>query len=208
MSDTSLVLYSFPLSGNAHRAELALGLLGVEYENRTVKLGEGEHRGEAFKKLNPASQVPVLVDGETVVTESTAILTYLAAKFDDGSFMPADAAGQAEVQKWFAKANGPLQNGPASARLITLFGAQFDQAATIEKAHAFLAYLNAELEGKEFLVAGRPTFADVAIYSYVAHAPEGLVELTDYSNVTSWLARIEALEGFVGMQKTDVSNAA
>ncbi len=208
MSDASLLLYTFPLSGNAHRVELALSLLNVPFEKKTVNLGAGEQREDWFKKLNPNSKVPVLVDGDTVISESTAILTYLAAKYDDGTFMPKNAADAAEVQQWFVRANTVVAEGPAAARLITLFGAGFDQEETIQKAHEFLSLLNDNLQDKEFLVAGRATFADVAIYTYVAHAPEGLVSLAEYSNVTRWINQIEALSGFVPMQKTDVSNKA
>ncbi len=208
MSDASLLLYTFPLSGNAHRVELALSLLNVPFEKKTVNLGAGEQREDWFKKLNPNSKVPVLVDGDTVISESTAILTYLAAKYDDGTFMPENAADAAEVQQWFVRANTVVAEGPAAARLITLFGAGFDQEETIQKAHEFLSLLNDNLQDKEFLVAGRATFADVAIYTYVAHAPEGLVSLAEYNNVTRWINQIEALSGFVPMQKTDVSNKA
>ncbi|MEX0300045.1 MAG: glutathione S-transferase family protein [Kordiimonas sp.] len=208
MSDTTLKLYTFPLSGNAHRVELALSLLGLNYELVKVDLAAGEQRSDWYQKLNPVGKVPVLVDGDTVITESTAILAYLAAKFDDGTWMPDDAALAADVHKWFARATSLLAAGPAAARLITLFGAGFDSEETIKKGHDFLALLEAELAGLEYLVAGRPTFADVAIYTYTAHAPEGHVSLEAYPNVRRWIAAVEALPGFVGMQKTDVSAAA
>lgn len=208
MSENTLKLYSFPLSGNAHRVELALSLMGLPYELVEVNLREGEQRSDWFKKLNPTGKVPVLIDGETVVTESTAILTYLAAKFDDGTWMPEDPGLEADVHKWFARAITLLAAGPAAARLITLFGAGFNPEETIQKGHDFLALLEAELAGLNFLVGNRPTLADIAIYTYVAHAPEGHVSLNAYENIRRWLAVIEALPGFVGMQKTDVSAAA
>jgi len=208
MTNTKLKLYSFPLSGHAHRIHLALSLMGLNFEIQTVDLANGEQRSDWFKALNPAGKVPVLIDGDTVISESTAILTYLANKYDDGTWIPADAAGAAEVEKWFVAAATTLAAGPASARLINLFGAKFDKAETIEKAHSFLGFLEAALNGKSYLVADRPTFADVAIYSYTAHAPEGDVSLGAYPNVTEWIARIEALDGFVGMPKTDTAKAA
>ncbi|MBL4639360.1 MAG: glutathione S-transferase family protein [Kordiimonadaceae bacterium] len=208
MSDNKLKLYTFPLSGHAHRAELALSLLGVDYEAITLDLAGGEQRSDWYKEINSAGVVPALVDGETFITESTAILTYLAAKFDDGTWLPKDAENAAHVAKWFARASAGLAAGPAAARLITVFGAGFDPEVTAEKAHTFLAFLEAELEGKDFLVAGRPTFADVAIYSYTAHAPEGYISLDNYTNIRRWIAAIEALPGFVGMSKTEVAAAA
>jgi glutathione S-transferase len=53
-----------------------------------------------------------------------------------------------------------------------------------------------------FWVGEQPTIADIAFYSYVAHAPEGNVSLADYPHVRAWLASIDALPGFVGMPRT------
>jgi len=208
MTDAKLKLYSFPLSGHAHRARLALSLMGIDYDIQDIDLANGEQRSDWFKALNPASLVPVLVDGDIVVQESTAILTYLAKKFPAGEWIPEDAAGAAEVEKYFVAASTTLAAGPARARLINIFGAQYDKAETVENAHKYLNQLEAALDGKNYLVADRPTFADVAIYSYVAHAPEGDVSLAGYRNILAWVARIEALKGFVGMPKTDTAKAA
>ncbi|MFC4347135.1 glutathione S-transferase family protein [Kordiimonas lipolytica] len=209
MSETKRILYSFPLSGHSHRAELALSLMGLEFENRVVDLGTGEHKSDWFLELNPEGKVPVLLDGEDVIYESTAILAYLAAKYDaDNKWIPASAAGKALVERFFAQASGPLASGPARARLIQLFGANFDEEESITNAHAYLAGLEANLDGRDFLVGDAITFADVALYSYVARAPEGFVSLEPYPNIRGWLARIEAQEGFVEIPHTEVSAAA
>ena len=62
--------------------------------------------------------------------------------------------------------------------------------------------MNDHLKEASYLAAERPTIADIAVYSYVAHAPEGDVSLRDYSFVRSWIERIEALPNFVGMKRT------
>lgn len=209
MSETKRTLYSFPLSGHSHRAELALSLMGLEFENRVMDLGAGEHKSDWYLKLNPEGMVPVLVDGDDVIYESTAILTYLAAKYDpDHKWIPESAFGQSLVQRYFAQASGPLAAGPARARLIQLFGAEYDEEATITNAHAYLARLEADIEGRAYLLGDAITFADVALYSYVARAPEGFVSLEAYPNIRAWLARIEAQERFVEIPQTDVSAAA
>ena len=117
-------------------------------------------------------------------------------------------AGAAAVQRWRSVAAGPIAFGPATARLITVFGAKHNAEEVIGRAHALLKVMNAELADRPFLVGGAPTIADVAGYTYIAHAPEGNVALTDYPHVRAWLARIEALPGFVPMQKTAVGLAA
>jgi glutathione S-transferase len=207
MTAPSLKLYSFPLSGHAHRARLALSLLGLKADIHDIDLANGEQNSAWFKKLNPAGLVPVLIDGDTVISESTAILTYLGKKFDDGTLFPGDAKGAALVEKYFVSASTGLAAGPARARLINLFGAQYDKDETVANAHAYLADLNTQLAGKDYLVANRFTFADVAIYSYVAHAPEGDVSLEAYPNITAWIARVEAQDKFVAMPKPPAAAA-
>jgi len=209
MSETKRILYSFPLSGHSHRAELALSLMGLDFENRVMDLGAGEHKSDWFLKLHPEAKVPVLVDGDDVIYESTAILTYLAAKYDpEHKWIPASAYGQSLVQRYFAQASGPLAAGPARARLIQIFGAQYDEEESITNAHAYLAGLEDNLQGVDYLLGDAITFADVALYSYVARAPEGFVSLEAYPNIRAWLARIEAQEGFVEIPQTEVSAAA
>ena len=72
----------------------------------------------------------------------------------------------------------------------------------IAYAHTVLKVIDHELADIAYLVGTEPTIADVAVYSYVAHAPEGNVSLDEYANIRAWLARIEALPGFVGMPRT------
>ncbi|MGE7993234.1 glutathione S-transferase family protein [Pseudomonas sp. NPDC089554] len=195
--------YDFPKSGHAHRAELMLSLLNLPTENIFVNLGKGEHKTEQFLKLNPFGQVPVIDDNGTVIADSNSILVYLAKKYDTtGKWLPKDPAGEARVQRWLSVAAGPLAFGPAAARLVTVFGYSFDTDEVITRAHALLKVMDAELAKSKFLAGDEPTIADVANYSYTAHAPEGNVSLEGYPNVRAWLARIEALPGFVGMPRT------
>jgi glutathione S-transferase len=85
-----------------------------------------------------------------------------------------------------------------------VFGAPYDPESTIARAHALLKVIEQELAASPFLVGDHPSIADVACYSYIAHAPEGNVDLSDYPHLRSWLQRIEALPGFVPMQRTAV----
>jgi glutathione S-transferase len=195
-------LYHFPLSGHAHRAHLLLSLLGLDYELVEVDLPGGAQRSPDFLKLNPFGQVPVLDDDGTVIADSTAILVYLAKKYQRRDWLPEDAVGAAQVQRWLSIASGEVFRGPCAARLVTLFGYPFDHETAVRTAHAFLKKLDAELADRDWLVSDHPTIADVAIYSYVARAPEGGVDLAAYHQVNAWLARIEALPGFVPFVQT------
>ncbi len=200
-------IHRHALSGHSHRVELLANLAGINHELIDVDLMSGEHKKDPFLKLNPSGQVPVVEDGETIVTDSNAILVYLARKYAP-DWLPGDLILEAEVQKFLSLAAGEIANGPAAARLITVFGSPLspDRAMTVAKT-AF-DRLEQHLEGRQWLVGDCPSIADVAIYSYTAHAPEGNVSLELYPNIRGLLARIEELPGFVGMQETKVGLAA
>lgn len=200
-------IHRHPLSGHSHRIQLFAALAGINHELVEVDLLAGEHKKEPFLSLNPAGQVPVIEDGETVISDSNAILVYLARKYAP-NWLPESAEASAEVQKFLSLAAGDIASGPATARLITVFGADLDADAAKRLAARAFDRLETHLEGREFLVGDRPTIADVAIYSYTAHAPEGNVSLTPYPNIRGLLSRIEGLKGFVPMARTEVGLAA
>lgn len=194
-------LYWHPLSGHAHRAELMLSLLGLPFDKVVVNLFEKEQKTPAFLDKNAFGQVPVIEDGEVTVSDSTAILVYLAKRYDkEQRWLPSDARQAAEVQRWLSVAAGALAQGPALARLAVLFRKQPDTAAC-ERAEQLLEVLERRLGQQDFLVGGEATLADLALYTYTAHAPEGGVSLEPFGAVRAWLSRIEALPGFVAMKK-------
>ncbi|MCL1127443.1 glutathione S-transferase family protein [Shewanella surugensis] len=203
----SIRIHSFPLSGHAHRVELFANLAGIAHEVINVDLASGANKHSEFLALNPLGQIPVIEDGDTVIADSNAILVYLARKYAP-SYIPHDPVGEAEVQKFLTLAAGEIAFGPAAARLITVFNASLDADFAKETATKVLSKLEAHLDNREFLVGDNPTIADVAIYSYVAHAPEGNVSLAPYPNVRRLLVNIETLEGFKPMPITKVGLAA
>lgn len=209
MSTPSLKLHHFPLSGHAHRAQLMLSLLGLPHQLVPVNLREGEHKTEAFLRLNPFGQVPVLEDGDTIVFDSNAILVYLARRYDPADrWLPVDAAGQAAVQAWLSVAAGLIAYGPAAARRVTVFGAKLNAEELVASSHQLLKVMEGTLTQRTFLAAPSATIADVSAYSYIAAAPEGNVDLSPYPQVRGWLARIEALPGFVPFPKSAAGLAA
>ncbi|BCG02918.1 glutathione S-transferase (plasmid) [Paraburkholderia sp. PGU19] len=201
-------LYYHPLSGHSHRARLFLSLLGIDHQSIQVDLAAAEHKSAEFLKLNRFGQVPVLVDGDTTIADSNAILVYVARKFGKTDWLPQTPALEAAVQRWLSVAAGEIAFGPAAARLITVFGAKYNAEELIARAHRILKLIDEELAGREYIAQAHPTIADVALYSYIARAPEGNVDLSFYPNVNAWLRRIEALPGFVEFQKTPVGLAA
>lgn len=202
-----LRIHGFPLSGHSHRVLLLANLAGIDHESVVVDLPRGEHKQEAFLAMNPAGQVPVLQDGEQTISDSNAILVYLARKYAP-DFLPTNPVEEAEVQKFLTLAAGEIAFGPAAARLITVFNAPLDAATCQAIAGKVFAKLDAHLEGRDFLVGNKPSIADVAIYSYTAHAPEGGISLEPYPNLRRNLQNIERLPGFEPMPATPVGLAA
>jgi glutathione S-transferase len=205
--DRPLRLHRFALSGHAHRVELFLSLLGLPYENVDVDLPAGAHKREDFLRLNPFGQVPVLEDGDVVLPDSNAILVYLAGRYDpSGQWWPREPLACAQVQRWFSVAAGPLANGPSAARVARLFGRPHDERSHLV-AHELFKRMEAHLEGRDWLAAPHATLADVSLYTYTAHAPEGGVSLDGYPRLRAWIARVEALPGFVGMARSPLPTA-
>lgn len=204
----SIQLYRSAISGHCHRVELFLSLLGLPFETIDIDLALKEHKAPDFLAMNPLGQVPVLRDGELTLADSNAILVYLEARYAPGQWLPRDPVGAARVQRWLSLAAGPLAFGPAAARVVQLFKRPTDPKEAIERAEGLLQFMESELGLAPFLVGERATLADVAHYAYVARAPEGLVSLQPYPAIRAWLARIEALPGFVSMVKSPVGLAA
>jgi len=205
---TPIRLHTFGLSGHAHRAELFLSLLGLPYERIEVNLVRKEQKRPEFLALNPLGKVPVIQDGDVTIPDSAAILVYLALRYDpEGHWLPRDPLRAAQVQRWLSIAAGPLVNGAASARWGGLMGRPADagQQATAQE---LLGQMEAHLAAREFLVGDAPTIADIALYSYTAHVPEGGVPLEPYPRVRGWLARIEALPGYIDMPRGEALRAA
>jgi len=196
--------YHFPLSGHSHRVQLMLSLLELPVEEVFVDLAKGAHKTPEFLAINAFGQVPVIDDDGVVLADSNAILVYLVNKYGKGRWLPSDPIGAARVQRWLSAAAGPIHAGPATARLITVFGAAYNAEDVIARSHNVLKVVDQELSASPYLAGDAPTIADISAYTYIAHAPEGNVSLEGYPHVQAWLARIEALPGFVGMPRTVV----
>lgn len=201
--DRPIRFHRFALSGHSHRVELFLSLLGLPFLPLDVDLEGGEHKSAAFLAMNPFGQIPVIEDGPHVVADSNAILVYLNARYapDPERWLPQAPERGAAVQRWLSVAAGPLAYGPAAARIAVLFGSPLPVGDAVARSHALLAVVERTLQDAPFLAGASATLADIANYSYLARAPEGGVALDACPNVRAWLARVEALPGFVPMPR-------
>jgi glutathione S-transferase len=198
MSEPAIVLHGTELSGHAHRVVLLLRMLGLPY--RFVVAPPEVRRTPDFLKLNPLGQIPVLEDGPLVLADSNAIMVYLVRRYAPGSrWLPEDPVAAAQVQRWLSLAAGEVMYGCAIGRAVKQFNAQWDHTLAVRVAVRLLKFMEQHLAGRIFLAADHATLADLACYSYVAHAPEGGISLEPYPSVRAWLARVEALPAFVPM---------
>jgi len=208
MSET--ILYRHPLSGHSHRVELFLRLLDRPFRLVDVDLAARAHKAPEFLAKNAFGQVPVLEDGGHTIPDSFAILVYLAETYGrELGYLPS-GHGRVEVQRWFSVAAGPLVEGPARARAAAVFGRDMDTTTNRDLARDLFATLEGHLAAKTapFFVGERATLADVALYAYVAHAPEGGVSLAPFPSLRRWIGAVEALPRFVPMKATETAALA
>ena len=115
----AITLYDFELSGNCYKLRLLMSILNLPYEIAPVDFFPGrEHKADWFLRLNPFGQLPVLKDDELVLSDSGAILAYLAKKYDaGGQWFPDDPAVIAQILRWHAVADDITATSSA-ARLV------------------------------------------------------------------------------------------
>ncbi|MCF7480293.1 glutathione S-transferase [Vibrio sp. J1-1] len=198
-------LYWHPFSGHAHRVHMLLSILELNFELIPVDLPAGEHQRPEFLALNPFGQIPVLVDGETVISDSNAILVYLATVYDrEQQWLPDSPLARANIEQFLSLAAHRLAGSIAKLRAANLFNRSIDREPLTQEAHKLLKQLQNYQNGRQWLVGTKPTIADLALYSYIKLAPEGGISLADYPVLETWLKRVEGLSGFVPMQLSNV----
>jgi len=150
------------------RARWTLQELGVEFESVVVNLIAGEHHDAAFLRLNPAGRVPVLVDGDVVLTESVAIVLYLAEKYPEKRFVPSDLVQRAQLYRWLLFATTELEQPlwriskhtaiyPRDRRLpadVVLAREDFAPMAQVMEQH---------MSGRQFVVGDSVSVADFVL---------------------------------------------
>jgi len=178
------------------RARWTLQELGVEFESVIVNLVQGDHRRPEFLKINPAGKIPVLVDGDAVITESAAIVLYLGEKYADKGLLPRDVAQRGQLERWMLFTVTELEQPlwrmvrhtrlyPESRRLPA------DVAIAREEFTEMAAVLAQHMRGREFVVGDRVTVADFLIAYTLDWANESQL-LDGYPVLTSYLNRMYA----------------
>jgi len=191
-------LYDFAFSPNCRKVRAVAYELGVALESVHVDLLKGGSRTAAFLAVNPNGRVPVLVDDDFVLWESTAILRYLSAK-KGGALVPTSQRGQAEVDRWLAwqlAHLGPAMSKVAFERIVkklTGQGAPDEAAVAVGSAEfaKLTALLEAALQSRDYL-AGPLSLADFALAAHYSLASTCGLDITPYPRVHAWLDRVLA----------------
>jgi glutathione S-transferase len=194
-----LTLHDYPASANCLKARILLALLGRPYERVEVDIFGGDTLTDAYGALNPLRETPVLVtdDGE-VVAQSNAIIWFLA---EGTPYLPASALERAQVIQWqfFEQERVMPGIGGPRFRLITGRATADDPAivARLALGREALGLLEAHLATRDWLVGTAPSIADLSVYAYAHLAEDAGISLEPYPAFRAWVARIEALPGFV-----------
>lgn len=200
-------LYDYALSGNCYKIRLLLGWLGLDYEKVPIDFYPGfEHRSNAFLRINPLGQLPVIQDGTQTIRDAQAILVHLASSYDsEGKWYPVTQPTRlGQIQVWLAFADSVTATCSA-ARLHDAMFFDVDIARARAGADRLMRVLDEHLwfgeqEGRDWLCQGaHPTIADIACFPYVALSEEGGIYLDDYPAIRRWLDRFMRLEGFEPM---------
>lgn len=200
-------LYDYELSVNCYKQRLMMHILGVEFESILVDFFPGmEHKGEAFKEINPLGHIPVIDDDGYRLRDASAIIIYLAAKYDSsGHWYPTgNPALLGEVAQWMAFAEGTT-NSASAARLHDNLGYEFDIDAVRAGAHRLFRVLDEHLwfreqQGQSWVCsAGHPTVADLVLFPDVALSEEGGISRLDYPALRRWEQRVRKIPGFTNM---------
>lgn len=199
-----MILHDYVLSASCYKIRLMAALLDVPLGLVAVDFHPGRaHKTAAFRDLNPAGTLPVLVDGDLVLTESTAMLVYLARMAGPQWLGAATPESAARVQHWLAF-SARLGNSLGLARLHDMlhFVADIDAVrhAGVDCLRELEAHLSeARFAGRSFLEGATPTIADIACFPNVALAPDGGVSLDDYPAIRLWQRAIRSLDRFIEM---------
>lgn len=198
-----ITIHGMGYSGNCYKPRLLCALLGIQFRHVDVSLADGETRKAPFLAKNPNGKVPLMeLEDGTLLPESNAILWYLG---EDTRFVPTGRLQRAQMLSWMFFEQ--YSHEPAIAVRISVLMQPHRKpdatperlAATLKAGNAALAVMAGRLAEADFFVGDAPSLADIALYAYTHNADEGGFDLDRWPSIRTWLARIEALDGYKPM---------
>lgn len=196
-------LYTFPPSPNHVRVMALINELGLPVDLVLLDLTKGETNTDEFKGINPNGKIPTLVDGETVVWESHAIMLYLAEKHDS-KLLPKELAPKTEMNQWmcwnlahFAPALGGVVWERVAPKMIEGYQADEHQLMIcLQQMERFCPVLDQHLATRAFVTGDQPTLADLSLASMLVHKEMAQLPLDQYENLLTWYQRVAGLPYF------------
>lgn len=202
-------LYDYAASCNCYKVRLLLAHLGIDYERVPVDIFAGGTLTNEYGRINPMRTVPVLETQQGYLPESNAILTYLA---EGTAYVPDDPWERARVVGWLIYEQTDVVFMVGGLRFRLMVGRWTpDHPEAVrrrEGALEVLQFLDDHLAEDEFLVGGRYTIADIAVYGYSHRAEEAQLDLEPYPNLRAWFERIESQPGYMEDVEPYGANAA
>jgi glutathione S-transferase len=175
-----------------------LNLIGADWEPIFVDFFNGETRGAAYRStVNEMGEAPVLVHGAKKLTQSGAILLYLAER--SGKFLPRNEDERLEALRWIIFDNQKIGGNLGPYRFFRNFAKPLGDPVVLEflkgRATSALAVLDKRLSHSPYLLGAEPTIADVSMTSYLYYPPEefGFDIAAQHKNISAWLERMKAL---------------
>ncbi len=191
-------LYCFGESGNAYKCALMLELSGLKWTPRFVDFFNGETRTPEYRsQVNEMGEVPVLVHGDTKLTQSGVILDYLAQQSD--TFAPHGEDERREALRWMLFDNHKFTSYIATLRFmisITKTGETPVTEFLRGRVMNSLKIVDGHLARQAFMIGKRPTIADFSLCGYLYYNDELPFALADFPHITRWLDSIKALPGW------------
>ena len=202
-------LYDYAASCNCYKVRLLLAQLGLAYERVPVDIFAGETLTDAYLAINPARTTPVLETDGRYLTESNAILLYLA---QGTRYLPDGAFKLAQAVAWliYEQTDVVPMIGGLRFRLLTkrLAGSDRDAVRRRNGALEVLRTMDDHLTTRDFFVGDGYTIADIAMFGYTHLAHEADLDLEPYASVRAWFARVEQQPDFVEDVEPYPTNAA
>lgn len=194
-------LYHHPMSTSARRVMMAALHMGTPLELTEVSLLSQDDRRRLIA-LNPNNKLPVLQDGEFTLTESCAIMQYLADRTHGQTLYPDNILVRADINRWmfwaaqhFAPPIGVFGFENIWKGLIGKGGPDADELERAGRLIAqFAAVLEQHLAGREWMVGEQMTLADLAIAPSLTYIQQARLPLTQYPHLMAWFGRIQELE--------------
>ena len=195
----TIKLYCFGESGNAYKAALTMNVAGVDWEPVYVDFFHGETRTPEYRKLNVMGEVPVMVDGDLILTQSGVIQDYLSSK--TGLLGGKSAAERREVLRWMFFDNHKVSGVAGTLRFNMNFLPEPKRNTDVisflsMRMHSALKIMDTHLEERDWLATDGATIADLAACGYLYYPEPFTFDRAQYPHIDRWLDRIAALPGW------------